>query len=332
MIITLDAKDKKILSELDMNARQSISSIAKKVGLSKEVVNYRIKQLEKKEVIKCYYTVINVAKLGLMFCRFFLRFQNVNLEKEKEMVDFAREHPQVCWVVNTKGPWDMVFVILTNKITEFKKLCDLFSYKYGTYFQTRYVSIATKVHHMKHNYLFGTKHDCSCVLGGDMEEQTIDDTDYKILSILSCDARISTLEIARRLDITPNTVKYRIKKLITNGVILCFRAALGIKVLGYQRHKIILTLQNVTEVKMRQMMEFLRQNPNITYITEAVGTGDLEFEIDVKDGNQLHENVNKIREEFGELIRDFEVCLTYNEEQINYLPVENTVSNRKKAK
>ncbi|MBW2963987.1 Lrp/AsnC family transcriptional regulator [Candidatus Woesearchaeota archaeon] len=322
MTATLDAKDKKILSELDMDARQSISSIAKKVGLSKEVVNYRIKQLEKKQVIKGYYTVINIAKLGLMFCRFFMRFQNVDLNMEKEMVDFARTHPQICWVVNTKGPWDMVFVIMTSKINDFKRLCDLFAYKYGSHFQTRYVSIATKIHHMKHNYIYGTKDDKTYVLGGDLEEEKIDETDYKILSILARDARISTLEIARRLNITPNTVKYRIKKLVDSGIILCFRAAIGIKELGYQRHKVIMTLQNMTENKIRQMMEFLRQNPNVVYMTEAVGSGDLEFEIDVEDGNQLHDNINRIRAEFGEMIRDFEVCLTYSEEQVNYLPIE----------
>ncbi|MFC1741648.1 Lrp/AsnC family transcriptional regulator [Nanoarchaeota archaeon] len=321
MVVNLDAKDKKILSELDMDARQSISSIAKKVGLSKEVVNYRIKQLEKKEVIRGYYTVLNITKLGLNFCRFFMRFQNVDLTKEKEIVKSAANFPAVCWVVNTKGPWDMAFVMLVNKINEFKRICDEFSFKYSSHFQSRYVSIATKIHHMKHNYIYGTKDDHEEVLGGDVPEETIDETDHKILSILSTDARISTLEIARRLGITPNTVKYRIKKLLENGVILCFRAAIGIKELGYQRHKVLMTLQNMTEGKLMQMMEFLKQNPNIIYITEAVGPGDMEFEIDVSDSNELHHNLNNIRAEFGDIIRDYEICLTYSEEQVNYLPI-----------
>ena len=56
--IKLDEKDKKILYELDKNSRQGISSIAKKVRLSKEVVNYRIKNLEKRKIIKGYYAVL----------------------------------------------------------------------------------------------------------------------------------------------------------------------------------------------------------------------------------------------------------------------------------
>ena len=63
MSIKLDIKDKKILYELDMDARQSISSIAKRVGLSKEVVNYRIRRMEKEGLIDGYYAIIEYSKL-----------------------------------------------------------------------------------------------------------------------------------------------------------------------------------------------------------------------------------------------------------------------------
>ncbi|MBT4825065.1 winged helix-turn-helix transcriptional regulator, partial [Candidatus Woesearchaeota archaeon] len=40
----LTLKDKRILKELDLDARQSNSKIAKKTRLSKNIVNYRIKR------------------------------------------------------------------------------------------------------------------------------------------------------------------------------------------------------------------------------------------------------------------------------------------------
>ena len=48
----LDLKDRKILYELDFNARQTDSEIAKKVKLSREVVNYRISRLQKNGIIR----------------------------------------------------------------------------------------------------------------------------------------------------------------------------------------------------------------------------------------------------------------------------------------
>jgi Lrp/AsnC family leucine-responsive transcriptional regulator len=63
----LDFKDRKILYELDLNCRQSNAQIGKKVGLSKEVVKYRIKRMQDEEIIFVFWTEINTFKLGYQF-------------------------------------------------------------------------------------------------------------------------------------------------------------------------------------------------------------------------------------------------------------------------
>ena len=45
--MSIDKKDRKILKELDRNSRQSGSEIAKKTGLNKPTVNYRIDKLRR---------------------------------------------------------------------------------------------------------------------------------------------------------------------------------------------------------------------------------------------------------------------------------------------
>ena len=84
----LDLKDKKILYELDLNSRATLNEIAKKVGLSKQVVDYRLKNLIKESAIKQFYTVINFSKLGYTQYKLYLKFQNVNPETEKEIIAY----------------------------------------------------------------------------------------------------------------------------------------------------------------------------------------------------------------------------------------------------
>jgi len=72
----LDTKDRKILYELDLNSRQSFSRLAKKVGLSKDAVRYRITSLEEQGVIQRFHTVINVSKLGFISFRIYMKFYN----------------------------------------------------------------------------------------------------------------------------------------------------------------------------------------------------------------------------------------------------------------
>ncbi|HLC80671.1 winged helix-turn-helix transcriptional regulator [Candidatus Woesearchaeota archaeon] len=47
----LDLKDKKILYELDLNSRATLNEISKKVGLSKQVVDYRVTKTRLLEAI-----------------------------------------------------------------------------------------------------------------------------------------------------------------------------------------------------------------------------------------------------------------------------------------
>ena len=60
----VDEKDRQILFELLQDCRQPISKIAKEVKLPTQTVSYRIKKLEKEEVIKKYTININYPKLG----------------------------------------------------------------------------------------------------------------------------------------------------------------------------------------------------------------------------------------------------------------------------
>ena len=61
-MVELDLKDRKILYELDLNCRQSNTQIDKKVGLSRKVVEYRIKRMEEEEQTRGGIIVPDTAK------------------------------------------------------------------------------------------------------------------------------------------------------------------------------------------------------------------------------------------------------------------------------
>ena len=83
---TLDLKDRKILYELDVNARQSASGIGKKVGLIKQVVTYRINKLLDIGIIQKFYTILDTSKLGLTTYKIFLRLQKTNVTKQNDIL------------------------------------------------------------------------------------------------------------------------------------------------------------------------------------------------------------------------------------------------------
>ncbi|MDC0094663.1 Lrp/AsnC family transcriptional regulator [Amylibacter sp.] len=72
MVFQLDNIDKKILTELQIDASQSLEDIAKKVGASKTPVWNRIKKLRKIGIIKNHTVILDPDKLGLEACFFVL--------------------------------------------------------------------------------------------------------------------------------------------------------------------------------------------------------------------------------------------------------------------
>jgi len=212
----LDVKDRKILQILDMDARQTYSQIAKRVGLSKEVVNYRLKNLENKGIVNGYYAILDVAKLGFAPYRIIIKYRDISEEKKKKLMEYAKKHPSFAWVASLEGTWNSVFVIWSKSIYDFKKIYDDFMFNFGELIQEKEVTVATSIIHFKKNYLYTSKDFTSLIVGGDRELEKIDEKDYKILLQLSQNARSSILTIAKKSDLTPNAAKYRIKNLEKN--------------------------------------------------------------------------------------------------------------------
>ncbi len=322
-ILKLDTKDKRILLELDRNSRQPISTIAKKVGLSKEVVNYRIKRLIEKGIIKGFHAVIDTSKIGYIIYRLYIKFQNVTPEKEKEITEYFKNHDRVGWVASYEGFYDLAILFWAKDIYEFREIYDKVLSDHGKFFQEHLMSVVISIYHFKHNYLFDSKDYSEAVIGGRKDIADLDSLDIDILKILAEDGRKTTLEISKKVGASPNTIKYRIKKLLDTKVIVAFNTMIDTSVLGYQHYKVFLELQNMDKQIRTKIIEFLRLNKNTIYVTDAIGIADLEFEMQVRSSIELHNTLRELRAMFPELIRDCKPSLVFKEHRINYLPFPN---------
>jgi len=315
-----DKKDFRILSELDMDARQPISRIARKVRLSKEVTNYRIKRLEKEGIIEGYYAAIDICRLGYLYCRYHLWFYSLDTETERDIIKYVKSHPSISWVVSTEGNEDLVIVIRARNVPEIKSVCDDIYYKFSRFIKQKQIYIISKIHHFKHNYLYGSKSLRREILGKSHDKVDIDIISINILNLLSKNARLPSSEIASKAGLTSNAVRMRIKKLIQERVILCFRSQIDINRLGYQHFKLFLRLKDITQDSYHRIIEFLRKEPRVIYITESVGQADLEFEIIVINNAARYEFMKELKALFGQYISDHSFYFVYKEQSINYLP------------
>ncbi len=117
----LDKKDLKLIYELDRNARIPYSQLAKKVGLSQESVRYRVNKLIKEEVIKKFFTVIDISKIGFTFYKILLKLHNVDETKVSNMINWLSQKKEIVWLTTLDGNYDIGCVIKSRNIFEFNK-------------------------------------------------------------------------------------------------------------------------------------------------------------------------------------------------------------------
>ena len=108
----IDEMDKKILNELNKNARLSFRDLAKILGISVATISHRVKKMEHLGIIKGYIPLLDQKKVGYDFTAII----EISIEKgrlsdvEKKLAEFE----------NTVGVYDITGVYDALVIARFK--------------------------------------------------------------------------------------------------------------------------------------------------------------------------------------------------------------------
>lgn len=296
----LDLKGKKILYELDLNARRSNASIAKAVGLGKEVTTYRIKKLESAGLINGYYTLIDFSRIGYTSVRVYLKLINTSPEKEKEILNYLASDCPTFMVGKTDGPFEIAFGVRVKDVYEFERLYLDLKKRFKQHIGNDEISIMTKMYHFHRAYILDKKIDTSRPeYVGEEAIAPHDETDLSILKLLAANSRIPTIEVSSKLGIPPRTVAYRVKQLEKRGVIQGYRFNFDFGLLGYSHFKVDLVLNDVS--RLNELQRFAHSHPNIMYMSQTIGGTDFEFDIEAHGKEHFLGIMDQIRTHFPEI-------------------------------
>ena len=108
----LDAIDRKILTELQRDASQSLDDIARKVGASKTPVWNRLKKLRDAGVIGQQTVLLDPDKLGLEACFFVLiRTSEHDAEWQSKFLKTLQDRPEVMEAHRLAGDIDYILKV-----------------------------------------------------------------------------------------------------------------------------------------------------------------------------------------------------------------------------
>ena len=118
--MSLDKKDKLILSLLQEDSTLSVKEISEKIGLTFTPTYERIKNLEKQGVVEKYVAILNREKLGInivVYCNIRLKEQSQKTLQEFE--DYISKYDEVQEIISLSGEYDYMLKILASDINSY---------------------------------------------------------------------------------------------------------------------------------------------------------------------------------------------------------------------
>lgn len=299
----LTAKDLKLAGELEGSFRKSISSIAKKIGVSKEVANYRLNRLISERFIKRYVTRINSRKLGYQLYRFVLNLHNIKENTRQSIIDDLKREKKTRVEVFIQTNKDIEIFFWAKNNEELESFHERIIEKHFEFIQQKEVSLITKDHYLTHAYVHGKKR--ASVFGAESPEK-IDEGDQKIIDELTKEPSIQMVDLAKRSGMTQSTALSKLNRLYKKGIIDSINPVFDTSMIGYSRYNVDIILNSL--LRKASIIEFLTQSNNITRIYEYIGRFDLGFEAHFRTTIELEDFLNKLRiSGFG--ISDYDVTL-----------------------
>ncbi|MDR7869353.1 MAG: Lrp/AsnC family transcriptional regulator [Tissierellaceae bacterium] len=128
----------------------------------------------------------------------------------------------------------------------------------------------------------------------------MDDINYKILTLLQSDSRMTYTQISKEVNLSIPTVKERINRMVDKGIIKNNTIEVNFKSLGRNIRAIICV--DVKSNRYDHFLNFCTNNPYVTEFYRVVGPYNAIIFIAIEDVDKF--------EEFIDRIKSYGTCLT----------------------
>jgi|SRR3989338_5863951 len=346
--LELDKKDWRILKELILNIRQPISHIAKKCLLSRQSVEYRIKQMQDKKLIIGSRAVIHIRKLGYKSYHVFMEVHAP--QQETEILNRALKAPFVNAILVYSGKYNLEISIMARNEEEFlnyyQQLIDkielrddrilvLLNTICSEVLPSQYFPLMSELsmekEKIKQKRVGSTINSTESNRNNNYNNKSnnIDKLDLHILFALSQDALRTNLSLGKELKVSKDTIQYRLNKMESSRLIVQYRPVVNYAALGLAIKSILIKL-NYTSSGNIQFEKYLQNNGSVLWATKTMGDYDYLIYVISQNLDEFHELINNIKEQFSNIIKTYEILFAYEELKYNFM-ADSMVENSPKS-
>jgi len=299
----MDAKDYAILRELDINFRQSFSSIGKKVKLSKNSVALRFEKL--KDLMLHNVTGINNELIGQTMVKVYYSFDFYDEKTEKNIIEYIKNNSNIMWAARMYGPYDLCIAIFIDDLHPLISEINRFNKKFSSKINQKEMQIVYKQIFFRNNFIHNQPVLQSYKLVKIDNKVILNDSERKILKTIKYNPRMSIIEIAQKTNLTQKTASNYLKKLQKLGVITGYFMTLNPIKFNLNTFKLMIQIQNLKDHK--EFEAYLQSIKNVRYVAKMLGLWDYEIDLVYQNINDLQAQIEMIKQRFPNVLKKISI-------------------------
>ena len=135
---------------------------------------------------------------------------------------------------------------------------------------------------------------------------------------MAINARIPLIELSEKMKCSSQKLHYRIKNLQKIGLINGFRVGIDVEKIGFKSFKVDIFLNESS--KRKELWNFFRYNPYVTFINTSAGYADLEIEFTIENTDKLIELIEEVSKKYQNAIKKYTYFTTAGYYKLQCLP------------
>jgi len=298
----MDELDRKLLYEISENADESMNKVAKKLRHSREVLDYRMKKLQKDGIVTGFQARINLSNFIYGGYIFLIQSSALDIKSEEKIIQKLKSNNKIQYIGKIGGEYDFIIGFTVKKLGELSETIDEINSAFGKKKSSQ--TLLTTVKEIKDSFktIFSKVDEPNDIVSMPSidEKIKIDEIDKKILISLGKNANIPSWRISDKVKISDVAVRKRIENLVKKKIILGFRTMVDLTKLNYQPYFIMIKMNSTNNKKY--MGEFLKRNKDITYSVKVAGRYDLILTVSVRDNKELKDFIYNFKSKFSNTI------------------------------
>lgn len=279
--VTLDTIDAKILDFLQKDARTSLALLAKECNLTPSAIHTRIKNLKRQGVIVGNNLLVNSRAFGYPL------EVTVGVIAEAprfhKIAEEIRSLSNVIVCAKSIGRYNMLCLILAEDTAKLDRVV----HRIKTIEGVKGTAVNIIIDHID---IMHKKRPLES-----NAKAELDSVDLSIIDELIIDSSVSFNNIAKKINVSHETVKKRFEKMKEKGVIIACSAVVDYSKLGYQGTAFIF-VKLVHDSKKEIVINNLRRFKEIRLLSSVMGAFDLIAFVLFKNLREFTQLINEIQQ------------------------------------